>query len=114
MKPHVEATVRDRDRGCVAPLIGGNAVGPCYDEWGAPMRRTDLSKCERDHWDYRGRGKNRANATAAQIVLGCPGHHRGTGPRRPGQGWLDTSAGRAKIAEYIADWLARIPHGITP
>jgi hypothetical protein len=105
MRPDVNAAVERRDRGCVAPLIGGNAVGPCYDEWGYPMSRTDLAKCERDHWHYAGRGKNRANAEAWQIVIGCPGHHRGTGPVRPGQGWL--TANRDKIADYIDRWLEK-------
>lgn len=107
MRAQVVAAVRRRDRGCVAPLIGGNAVGPCYDEWGRPMPRTALDRCELDHWHYAGRGKRRADAEAWQVVVGCPGHHRGTGPSRPGQGWLTSH--RDLIAAYVAQHSSRNP-----
>lgn len=102
MDPAVAVTVALRDGGCLAPLVDPQA-GPCYDTWGRLMPRTAMERCERDHWDWRGRGKNRAKATADQVAMLCPGHHRGAGPNG-GRIWASRS--KVLIEARVAAWIA--------
>lgn len=80
MNAGVAATVLRRDRGCVAPLVDPLA-GPCHNQWGRIMTRTEVGLCERDHIE----GRNRAKVDdAREIVMICPGHHRGAGEQGKG------------------------------
>ena len=103
MKPEVVDAVRRRDGGCAAPRIDPRA-GPCFDEWGRLMARTAWWLCELDHYDYTGRYDARPLVKAEQVVMVCPGHHRGTGPQR-GRAWA--TAHRAEIKAYALS--ARVP-----
>jgi hypothetical protein len=106
LRAAVVVAVTRRDGGCVAPLLDPKA-GPCYDRWGQLMARTEIAKCEIDHWDWRGRGKRRAQATVEQVVMGCPGHHRGTGPNG-GRAWM--TANRDLIGKWVRGEISRGRH----
>lgn len=91
----VRSEVFALDGGCVAPIIDPEA-GPCFDQWGEAIYRTDLHNMEMDYVRYGAEGKR--HELVQDHITACPGHHRGAGPNR---GFQWTTANRVACREYL-------------
>jgi hypothetical protein len=87
VSPTLRLRVFARDRGCVAPLLGGSVM----DCWG----RLTL-----EHVKDEPRMGVRAPSDMAHLVTLCEGHTEDG--RRAGYQWNSTKANRALVREYLA------------
>lgn len=85
--PDLRLDVLRRDRGCVAPLLGGTAID-CFGTLTLEHVKDEL------------RMGVRAASDLAHLVTLCEGHTENG--RRAGYQWNTDKANRARVREYLA------------